>query len=343
MTNAALGLGLRGHDLVWSGMAPEAAGVVDVDHVSPGLGVARAHADVVLGGGASPARTASAGWLARAHCMVLSVGGSDVRGWRSLDRWGWDTLYSCGLVDPGEVAAVRAAAPEPVLERLALWSDQEPGNGPDATHGDTEVLERACERALARHRMTGARAAAFLDRDGTLVVERGYLSDPGDLELLPGVPGALKSLRAAGYALVVVSNQSGVARGFFPMSRVYEAMARLRRLLRAHGVELDAVYFCPHRPEAGCRCRKPAPGLLERAAEDLNIALGRSFMVGDKVLDFQTGQAAGGRGILLRTGYGAEESKRLEDAAVERPPDRVCADLAEAAAWIVEEGERLPT
>jgi len=179
------------------------------------------------------------------------------------------------------------------------------------------------------------RSAAFLDRDGTLVVERGYLSDPADLELLPGAADAVRTLHAAGLAVVVISNQSGVGRGLFPLARVYQAMAALRRVLRARGAELDAIYFCPHRPEEGCDCRKPGSALLLRAAEDLQLDLRRSAMVGDKLLDVETGHRAGGLGVLVRTGYGRDEEGRLASEPASRRPDRVSGDLAEAAGWIV--------
>jgi histidinol-phosphate phosphatase family protein len=178
----------------------------------------------------------------------------------------------------------------------------------------------------------------FADRDGTLVIERGYLSDPADLELLPGVPAALRRLHAAGWPVIVVSNQSGVGRGIFPLARVHEAMAALRHALRAHGVELDAIHFCPHRPEDGCDCRKPGVALLRRAAEDLDLSLARSVFVGDKRLDVDTGHRAGARGVLVRTGYGADAARELPVAG-EAPPDAVCADFAEAAAWILARGE----
>src|SRR5262249_54734610 len=154
----------------------------------------------------------------------------------------------------------------------------------------------------------------FLDRDGTLVVERGYLTRVEDLELLPGVPMALRELHEAGYALVVVSNQSGVGRGLFPLSRVHEAMGRLRLLLRREGVELDAIRFCPHRPDAGCACRKPGIELVRAAAADLRLVLRESAMVGDKLLDVETGRAAGTRAVLLRTGYGRDEERGLDGA-----------------------------
>ena len=171
-----------------------------------------------------------------------------------------------------------------------------------------------------------------MDRDGTLVREIGYLSDPDDLELLPGVAGALRAAHAAGAVVIVISNQSGIGRGLFSARRVHETMARLRELLRAEGVELDAIYFCPHRPEEGCVCRKPAPGLLERAAEDQQLSLRSSLMVGDKRLDAGTGQAAGALGALVRTGYGREEESAIGEAGT-RAPDGVFEDLGAAVSW----------
>jgi histidinol-phosphate phosphatase family protein len=182
--------------------------------------------------------------------------------------------------------------------------------------------------------------ALFLDRDGTLIVERGYLSDPDGVELLPGVPAALRQLHAAGVALVVVSNQAGVGRGLFPVERAWATMARLRRLLRAEGVELDAIRFCPHAPDAGCHCRKPGPGMLEDACEALHLSPVGSVMAGDRWLDAAAGRAAGGMGVLLRTGYGREEEARI--AAGTRPaPDLVLEDLPALAAWVVARLESL--
>jgi D-glycero-D-manno-heptose 1,7-bisphosphate phosphatase len=117
---------------------------------------------------------------------------------------------------------------------------------------------------------------------------------------------------------------------------VHEAMARLRRRLRAEGVELDGIYFCPHRPEAGCTCRKPGSLLLERAAEDLGLSLRGSYMVGDKRLDVETGHRVGARGLLVRTGYGRDEEAR-EGSAIETP-DAACDDLPAAAEWILAHG-----
>ena len=270
--------------------------------------------------------------------MVLALEAERVRRWGVVERWACHSLYTAGMAEPAERDALRSHPGGLALDRIGLWSDEAPPAEPDPAHPDTEWLERACERAIARHRGRAPRPAVFLDRDGTLVVERGYLSDPDDIELLPGVAQALRKLKGAGYPLVVVSNQSGVGRGLFPQSRVHEAMARLREKLREQGVELDAIYFCPHRPEEGCACRKPGSALLERAADDLQLAPRRSAMVGDKLLDAETGRRAGAFGLLVRTGYGRDEEQRIAGDTA-NGPDGVFEDLAAAARWILERGE----
>jgi D-glycero-D-manno-heptose 1,7-bisphosphate phosphatase len=132
---------------------------------------------------------------------------------------------------------------------------------------------------------------------------------------------------------VVISNQAGVGRGLFPESQVHAVMARVRRLLRARGVELDAVRHCPHAPEAGCDCRKPGTRLLREAAEDLRVSLPDSAMVGDKWVDVEAGRAAGGAGVLVLTGHGAEESRQERSAGA--GADAVCPDLAAAVHWFL--------
>jgi histidinol-phosphate phosphatase family protein len=179
----------------------------------------------------------------------------------------------------------------------------------------------------------------FVDRDGTLVREVGYLASVNQLELLPGAAAALHALRAAGCMLVAVTNQSGVARGLFPLERVYQVHARLRRLLARHGVALDAIYFCPHHPDEHCPCRKPRPGLLERAAEDLLLDLHHSFVAGDKLLDVETAHAVGARGVLVRSGYGREEERRAAAEPGRCHPDHVAEDLGGAAAWMLRQAE----
>ncbi|HET9328554.1 MAG TPA: HAD family hydrolase [Candidatus Eisenbacteria bacterium] len=333
LLTAAAGLALRGHQVLWRGPWAPASALDDLRPVESDRDLWTWKADVVVSDAGSPLRPALLGWQARAFCQVLALEHARVASWSWLERFMWSSLHPQGLVEPGEAPSFQERPSGLSFEHLALWSDELPAETPDAAHGDTEILERACERALARQRSRASRSAAFLDRDGTLVREVGYLSDPADLEILPGVPQALRHLQAAGLALVVISNQSGVGRGLFSISRVYDAMARLRRRLRAEGVEIDGIYFCPHRPEAGCACRKPGSLLLERAAEDLGLTLRDSYMIGDKRLDVETGHRVGARGLLVRTGYGRDEEQR-EGTPIEAP-DAVCDDLSAAADWIL--------
>ncbi len=179
--------------------------------------------------------------------------------------------------------------------------------------------------------MPGHRPAVFVDRDGTLISERHFLADPVGVDPTPGALVALASLRRAGYALVVVTNQSGIARGVYTEKDYRAVAARLERILQDAGVALDATYYCPHHPDytGPCECRKPATGMFRRAATDLGLDLRRSWYVGDKITDVLPAIELGGRGILVRSGYGRE----LEEAA---PPGvAVVEDLAAAAAHIL--------
>jgi D-glycero-D-manno-heptose 1,7-bisphosphate phosphatase len=152
----------------------------------------------------------------------------------------------------------------------------------------------------------GLRPAVFLDRDGTLIEDVGYPRDPEAVRLLEGAPEALAALRRAGFALVVVSNQSGIGRGLVSREEADAVHARFVRELRAHGVELDDVRYCPHAPEDACACRKPAAGLLLDSARELGLDLDRSFMVGDKPADVEAGRTAGCR--TLRFGGSWDEA-----------------------------------
>jgi D-glycero-D-manno-heptose 1,7-bisphosphate phosphatase len=175
------------------------------------------------------------------------------------------------------------------------------------------------------------RPAVFLDRDGTLIEEVNYLADPDGVVLIPGAVEALTLLRDAGFALVVVTNQSGIARGVYGVED-YEAVAqRLNELLAAHGLRLDATHFCPHHPDVSgdCFCRKPATGMHRKAAEELGLDPTRSFFVGDRVRDLLPALELGGEGVLVRTGYGAEEEGALPEVF------QVTDDLLEAVHWIL--------
>jgi D-glycero-D-manno-heptose 1,7-bisphosphate phosphatase len=148
------------------------------------------------------------------------------------------------------------------------------------------------------------RPAAFLDRDGVLNVDRGYTFRPEDLELMPTAAAAVRHLNAAGYTVIVVTNQAGVARGFYSEDAVKTFNAHMREVLQAQGARIDAFYYCPHHPDGTvkelairCDCRKPAPGMLEAAARDWPIDRGRSFLIGDKDHDVAAAKAFGVRGV----------------------------------------------
>jgi len=159
--------------------------------------------------------------------------------------------------------------------------------------------------------------AVFIDRDGTINVEKDYLYLPSEFEFLPGVPEAIRRLNEAGYLVVVVSNQSGVARGYYTEEDVLHLHRHIASLLEQSGARVDAWYYCPHHPSGRgsyalpCRCRKPLPGMLLEAARRHDIDLESSIMIGDKAVDVAAGRAAGCRSILVRTGYGGHEEHHL--------------------------------
>ena len=149
-------------------------------------------------------------------------------------------------------------------------------------------------------------AAVFLDRDGTLMREVNYCSDPKQVEIFPGVPEALVRLKQAGYKLIVISNQAGIGRGYFTEAQYRLVEAEVARQVRP--AIFDAVYFCPDRPDLATDRRKPAPGMVFEAQRDFDLDLATSFLIGDKAIDIECGRNAGLRTILVKTGYGANET-----------------------------------
>jgi D-glycero-D-manno-heptose 1,7-bisphosphate phosphatase len=185
------------------------------------------------------------------------------------------------------------------------------------------------------------RPAVFLDRDGTVNEQMGYINHASRFRLLENAAAGIRLLNRAGLPVVVVSNQSGVARGYFPAGLVDEVNRRMEEMLAAAGARLDGIYYCPHHPEArvpgfaaDCDCRKPRPGLLLRAAADLDLDLGRSFVIGDRWSDLETAAAVGAAGILVLTGYGRGELEYIAPGR-ELQPDHVAEDLLAAAQWII--------
>ncbi len=187
--------------------------------------------------------------------------------------------------------------------------------------------------------LLSGRPAVFMDRDGCLIEERGYINHPGRVRVLPRTPAAVTRLNQARIAAVMATNQAGIARGYFSIETLVAVNAELVRQLGARGARLDALYVCTHHPTAGqppyreaCECRKPKPGLLLRAATELGLDLSRSIMVGDKPSDVEAGQAAGAATVLVLTGYGRGEWEyRRQEWTVK--PDHVAADLFDAVEW----------
>jgi histidinol-phosphate phosphatase family protein len=184
------------------------------------------------------------------------------------------------------------------------------------------------------------RSAIFLDRDGTLNVEKGHIADPQQLQLFPGVGAALGALREAGFLLILVTNQSVIARGRATEAEVAAIHRRLELELEKAGAFLDAIYICPHHPNRGfpgerpelkivCECRKPEIGLIKQACHDFPIDLASSWVIGDQTRDIEMARRAGLRSILVQTGITGS------DGAFDAKPDHIVADLAQAAKLIV--------
>jgi D,D-heptose 1,7-bisphosphate phosphatase len=189
-------------------------------------------------------------------------------------------------------------------------------------------------------------SAIFLDRDGTINEEVGYLDRPERLRIIPAAFEAIRLINQSGMKAVVVSNQSGVARGFFTKERVREINVLIQNTLQQRGAFIDRFYFCPHHPTEGsalykkaCVCRKPQPGMLYQAARDLEIDLARSYMIGDRYLDMETARRAGVRGVLVLTGCGRKETEGegpdMETA--DNRPEHIASDILEAVHWIMKD------
>lgn len=178
--------------------------------------------------------------------------------------------------------------------------------------------------------------AVFLDRDGTINVDRNYLSDPAQLELIPGVGPALRRLMDAGFLLFIVTNQSGIGRGYYTLADMHAVNKRLCEVLAKDGVRFEKIYFAPEAPEEPSRGRKPSPQFLFDARDEFDLDLTQSYMVGDKLIDLECGWNAGvKKSILVRTGYGTDVEKK-DAASIARAV--VSDDLSAAVKWILESG-----
>ncbi len=177
----------------------------------------------------------------------------------------------------------------------------------------------------------------LLDRDGTIIVNKHYQKDPDDTELLSNAKEGLHRLRDAGFGLVLLTNQSGIARGLLTRADVDAVNARMIDLLGGGEDFFAGVYCCPHGPGDNCACRKPLPGLARRAADELGVSLREAYAVGDREIDVAMGHAAGAKTLLVRTGYGAKVE--AENAC---SPDFVADDLLDAARWIIGQAKKDP-
>ncbi len=179
------------------------------------------------------------------------------------------------------------------------------------------------------------RIAVFMDRDGTINVEKNYIGNPDEFELIERADEAIKLLNKHGILAFVITNQSGVGRGYFDEDAVTKIHEKMKKLLSERGAWLDGVYYCPHHPDDNCNCRKPSTGLLEKAADEFGLDLGKSYIIGDKYTDTELAHRVGAKGILVLTGYGKEqiEDKNNELSGLE--PDYIADDLYDAAEWIL--------
>ncbi|MCI5195119.1 MAG: D-glycero-beta-D-manno-heptose 1,7-bisphosphate 7-phosphatase [Candidatus Electrothrix sp. AW5] len=185
--------------------------------------------------------------------------------------------------------------------------------------------------------------AVFLDRDGTINEQMGYINHISRFILLPGVATAIRTLNEQNIPVVVVTNQSGLARGYFPPALLDAVHAQMEQELAAQDAHIDGLYICPHHPEAKeeqfrkvCTCRKPQTGLLEQAAAELELDLTRSFMVGDRWSDLKCGNRVGATSVLVLTGYGRGDLEYIGPEQ-EIQPDKIAEDLSEAVDWIIEQ------
>ena len=186
-----------------------------------------------------------------------------------------------------------------------------------------------------------SRPAVFIDRDGTINEQMGYINHPSRFVLLPGAAEAVKILKDNGFACFVVSNQSGVARGYFPIELVYEVHDHMQELLAAKGARLDGIFFCPHHPQGAvpeyaisCSCRKPRTGLIEQAKGKLAIDMNSSYVIGDRCQDLEMARRAGLEGVLVLTGYGRGERDYILPRERVRPA-YIAEDLLDGARWII--------
>jgi heptosyltransferase-2 len=240
---------------------------------------------------------------------------------RCMTRVSCDRVYEAALQQMGSVSGLLGSS------GLSGASDSNQINQANQTDQTNETNQTNQTNVLSGFTI-------FLDRDGTLNPDPGYIRSSDQYEIFPGVAQALSRLKQAGARLIVVTNQSGVARGFFSAGDLDGIHAKLRCLLGEAGVSLDAIYVCPHHPDEGCDCRKPDRGLIDRAVGEQRVDLTRSYLIGDHARDMELAKRVGSRGILVTTG--AVPPEQVEELkASGAVPDRVASSLTEAVDWLL--------
>jgi lipopolysaccharide heptosyltransferase II len=229
-----------------------------------------------------------------------------------------------------------------VHEAAAKQLSELSGSSGEFGSSDSSEINQTNQKNQTNQRNVLDGVTVFLDRDGTLNYDPGYLKVAGDLKLLAGVGPALARLKGAGAKLVVVTNQSGVGRGIVALKDLEAIHARLQGLLEQEGAALDAIYFCPHHPDDGCHCRKPNAGMVDRAVSELELDLRRSYLIGDHSRDIQLAHRVGAKAILLT--QGPIDVQALDRLKVERAmPDAVAKSMAEAVDWILNDVKACPS
>jgi histidinol-phosphate phosphatase family protein len=224
-------------------------------------------------------------------------------GWINAGIYAISRHYLARITDGIPVSLERECFPEWIKDELFGYR----GGGRFIDIGTPGSFAEAQEFFSPLGSLRGCRRHVLLDRDGTVNVERDYLSDPAQVKLLPGAAAGMKKLLDHGFGLTLVTNQAGIGHGYFDLSRLNQIHEKLRALLGDEDVALDGIYFCPHAPQDQCACRKPRTGMIDRAVSDMRFDPVHAFLIGDKACDIEMGRTAGATTFLVRTGYGAQE------------------------------------
>jgi len=224
-------------------------------------------------------------------------------GWINAGIYAISRSFLASISDGVAVSIERECFPRWIADGLFAYR----GGGRFLDIGTPESFAEAQSFFSPPGSVRGCRRHVLLDRDGTLNAEVNYLSDPAQLQLLPGVTAGLKKLQDRGFGLTLVTNQAGVGRGYFDLTRLNEIHERLRAMLGDEDVALDGIYYCPHTPQDRCGCRKPLTGMIDQAVADMRFDPSDGYLIGDNTSDIELGRAVGATTLLVRTGYGARE------------------------------------